>query len=270
MVIIDVENWEAFEVQLKELRENEIAAERTVDFLFRGLSDSAWTLATTLDRAGREGIRLSEYYHMISRARNQIESFTGMKWEITPWPEIEKALQDYDTWSLHRFPEPEAYGYMVYLRHHGFPSPLLDWTRSPYIAAFFAFRSAIRPETGKVSICVFSERPERYKTGGSGKPQIRRTGPYVTTHRRHSLQQSDYTMCATFEVDWRFAKHEDIFIADDQRQDVLWKFNILWAERLKVLKLLDAYNLNAFSLFGTEEGLMETIALREFEFRDAT
>jgi hypothetical protein len=51
-------------------------------------------------------------------------------------------------------------------------------------------------------------------------------------------------------------------------QDLLWKFNIPTSERLKVLKFLDAHNLNAFSLFGSEESLMETMALRELEFRE--
>jgi len=36
---------------------------------------------------------------------------------------------------------------------------------------------------------------------------------------------------------------------------------------LKVLKILDSYNLNAFSLFGSEESLMETLAARELDLR---
>jgi len=46
----------------------------------------------------------------------------------------------------------------------------------------------------------------------------------------------------------------------------LVKFNIPSTERVKVLKFLDAFNLNAYSLFGSEESLMETIAIREFDF----
>ena len=38
------------------------------------------------------------------------------------------------------------------------------------------------------------------------------------------------------------------------------------SERAKVLKRLDQHNLNAFSLFGSEESLMDTMALRTWHF----
>jgi hypothetical protein len=171
-------------------------------------------------------------------------------------------LKDYDGWTHPGFPEPVAYSYLVRLRHHGFPSPLLDWTRSQYIAPYFAFRSAIRPEKGEVSVCMLSDQRNHFKSKNSSESQIRRIGQFVTTHPRHYLQQSDYTLCAVFRDQWRFSKHEGVFARGDTHQDVLWRFNIPWRERTEFLKLLDFYNLNAFSLSDSEESLMETLALR--------
>lgn len=270
METIKCSDWAAFEQRLREVQQG-VPAGETAEFLFRGLSDSTWPLATTLERAGRQAMHVGEYYKLIFPLKPQIESLTGLTWEMATPPEMEKSLQDFDTWNLRRFPDPAAYGYMVHLRHHGFPSPLLDWTRSPYVAAFSGFRSALPPREGNVSIYAYLELPEGYKVTGNTEPWIRRIGPYVRTHRRHFLQQSDYTMCALFEGNgqqyaWRFANHEDLFGAGNTRQDALWKFNIPWTERLKVLRLLDGYNLNAFSLFESQESLMETLALRKLEF----
>jgi len=267
---INVRSWESFEKKLKEIRQAEISAGRSEDFLFRGIHDSTLPLATTLERVGLVGGRISEYYRMISRAKAQIETFTGLKWDIPTFPKLEESMRNHDTWALRVFPDQPTYSYLVYLRHHGFPSPLLDWSRSPYVAAYFAFQSKVKPRTGRVSMYMFSERPEGSKSWESGEAEIHSIGPYVTSHRRHYLQQSDYTMCVAFGNDFRFAKHDDVLARGDLKQDVLWKFNIPWVERLKVLKLLDSYGLNAFSLFGSEESLMQTLALREIELRHQT
>jgi predicted MPP superfamily phosphohydrolase len=53
-------------------------------------------------------------------------------------------------------------------------------------------------------------------------------------------------------------------LEDNKEQDLLWKFVIPAGERKKVLRVLERSNINAYSLFGSEESLMETIAVRHF------
>ncbi|OFW33136.1 MAG: hypothetical protein A3J28_14040 [Acidobacteria bacterium RIFCSPLOWO2_12_FULL_60_22] len=145
--IIEVNTWEEFEKRLKDLQEMHRQAESSAwspvsRFLFRGQENSCWPLTTTLERRGREGMLVADYCHLISDVKPEIETFTGLKWDDLPaYPEIKKSLrEEYDS-----FGRLLPYDYMVHLRHHGFPSPLLDWTKSPYIAAFFALRQAPPP-----------------------------------------------------------------------------------------------------------------------------
>ena len=87
---------------------------------------------------------------------------------------------------------------------------------------------------------------------------------HVTTHRRHFLQQSEYTICLIFDNDWRFEQYDTVFDKGREQQGFCWKYTMPASERPKVLKLLDEHNLNAFSLFGSEESMMGTLATREF------
>jgi hypothetical protein len=101
----------------------------------------------------------------------------------------------------------------------------------------------------------------------SNRPVIISQGPVVRTHRRHLLQQGDYTSWLGFKKPVRFARHDEVFTQTKRSQDLPWKINFPSSERLKALKSLGAHNWNAFSLFGSEESLMDTMALREPEFR---
>lgn len=108
-----------------------------------------------------------------------------------------------------------------------------------------------------------------FKSGGSGKPLIRVLGPNVRCHKRHFQQQSWYTICAMVQPEnltdhSYYAEHESVFANGSDEQDALWKINIPVSERIKALKHLNRYNLNSFSLFGSEESLCETIAFNAF------
>jgi len=102
----------------------------------------------------------------------------------------------------------------------GFPSPFLDWTYSPYVAAYFAFRKKSEKSDAEVAVFAYSEMPYGGKHT-SNAPSIYSLNPEATTHRRHFLQQSKYTICmkidrvlcpsAEPETTVEFASHEMVF-----------------------------------------------------------
>jgi len=264
-----LDRWDEFEEHLVKLRtrRSAVATKKgigTSSLLFLGQRDHNWKLLTTLERQRKELWSLKEYYRLILKARPQVETFTGRKWEIPGYEDYEKWLGEKGPGA----PDFPPYDYMVYLRHHNYPSPLLDWTRSPYVAAYFAFVHAV-DESGCVSIFAFWEYPGKPKIISPQEPHIVGLGPYVRSHKRHFLQQSEYTICVINDGgNWKFASHEDALAKRSGEQDLLWKFNIPVTERLKVLKYLEDHNINAFTLFGSEESLVETIAMRELYLRD--
>jgi hypothetical protein len=155
---------------------------------------------------------------------------------------------------------------MIYLRHHSYPSPLIDWTLSPYIAAFFAFRS-IEKEIKKVSIYAYLEYFGHAKSGAV--VTIGSIGSNVKTHPRHYFQQCEFTFCGKKINDkYYYCNHEEVLKNNKKNQDLSWKINIPSHERLKVLAHLNSMNINAYSLFGSEESLIETLALQEFYLRN--
>src|SRR4029077_16905043 len=119
---------------------------------FRGQADAQWALLTTLERRSKRVSTVSMYLNLISELKPAIETFTGAEFQMPKRSEIEERCRQYDLfhWFL-----LDAVTYMAHLRHGAFPSPLLDWTGSPYVAAYFAFSRAGRQNAGEVAIYAY-------------------------------------------------------------------------------------------------------------------
>lgn len=92
--------------------------------IYRGLKSTKYRLRTTLSRKGY--LNMYRYWdRIINRLVKQTDTEIGKKFDAHVYHDLIELL------SL--------------AQHHGFPTPLMDWTRSPFVAAFFAFYDA-KPE----------------------------------------------------------------------------------------------------------------------------
>ncbi len=288
MATIDLKNWQEFQEKLDfpsnvERLGKAVSTGGPSAVLFRGQANAAWGLNTTLQRLENKisyDFDFAAYLRKAVSICGAVDTYSGLSWNL-------------DNGDIPNFASGDILGqlisgdrstyktrkriieYLIFLRHCGFPSPLLDWTESPYVAAFFAF-SEIPEGIERIAISQYQEMPGGMKHIEDDPEAKIHTIPYAfKTHRRHYLQQTQYTICVkNYGVTQGFGKYEEAFSASKQlncydggkhRQDSLTKYTIPSSERKRVLRQLDKMNITHVSLFETEDALIRTLALREME-----
>ena len=231
--------------------QSEIGQERVT--LFRGQIDHEWKIRTSLQRHGIEIIKCEEYYRKIDSYKPLINPLIENRYERkltrSGYPfdfnEYEKG-----SWEL---PEME---YLAYLRHHGFPTPLVDLSRSCFVALFFACEDFNqRNKDGK----VFLYSPPQMRLGGNDIPDLRIIGRYVEAGKRHFAQQSQYVIPIVYDSVWKFITFSNVTDSKSNKH-VLQEIIISKNVKAKLMKELNEMNINRYTMYLNEDALIKSLA----------
>lgn len=236
-----VTDWKGFKVFVDQLEPDR--------YIFRGQENSSWRLRTS--------------FHRTQRAN--LERFLG-----DDIPRLRKHLSA-RTSHLFDFTKPDEHGAFVSLvQHHGYPTPLLDWTRSAFIGAFFAYRmirnSAALSEglvERKVRIFVFDSQqwsllPQVHKLAPA-QPHVSLLDALAIENTRMIPQQALSTITNVDDVESYIQQVEQI-----KQMRYLRVIDLPVRERPIVMTDLRQMGITAGSMFPGLDGACE--ALREQYF----
>jgi len=257
MLEIEIKSWEHFQETVNKMLNEQFYPR----WLFRGHEDSKFQLVSTLYRTCGD-ITYSEYSGLVNNKLSKLNAFNSDKYCIHKYtPKSPCPLELFGNANKNiLFDNLKTF---IYLRHHGFPSPLLDWTRSPYIAAYFAFSNYVMKSKEDrfkqdLKAAIHCLQFDGENAAWVGDVNVYSLGHEIPVHARHFLQQTEYTYAAGVEENNIYFSAQES--ANNNKEDATIKLLLPVKDLLNEFFInLYHMNINAYSLFGSEDSLVKSV-----------
>jgi hypothetical protein len=238
------------------------------EFIYRGQANADWGLVPSILRASqtlndfKSGFESSDnqvFLELISLIRfvdacdrlglaipNDSRSFRR---EHLDSDRADKYFKKPELW-----PNDEILDLMAMAQHHGVPTRLLDWTRQPYTAVYFAASSALPNYvswTKESRLCIWALDSSRFphypkvrllKTAGSASPHLAAQSGVFTVHPHNGERGKPFTVTDLCD---EFTSLE---------KTPLQKISIPCYEANRLLNLLNRAGISAATIYPSADG----------------
>lgn len=229
-------SWSEFKALISDMESSK--------YLFRGQKEP-WRLRTTFHRGER--FRISEFTEKdVKQLHQRLSAITNHYFDLTV---------------------PEQNGaFFNLLQHHGYPTPLLDWSYSPYVSAFFAFRSWPLGYSGEGDIRIYIFDNETWQSKYMQIQSLDPPFPHLSVMEFISIdnprlvpQQAITTVTNIDDI--------EAYILEKQEKDgiqYLRAIDIPAREREAAMRELRFMGITAGSMFPSIDGVCEELRERNF------